>query len=53
MRIHGEEEEPKEEEEEEEEEGRGFEARLCDIKLGERGADRGGRGAEERCTPVD
>lgn len=29
------------------------EARLCDIKLGERGADRGGRGAEERCTPVD
>lgn len=32
----------------------GFEARLCDIKLGERGADKGGRrGAEERCTPVD
>lgn len=53
LRIRGEEEEPKEEEEEEEEEGRGFEARLCDIKLGERGADRGGRGAEERCTPVD
>lgn len=32
----------------------GFEARLCDIKLGERGADKGERrGAEERCTPVD